>query len=187
MGRRKKMFKTDENGTMYLYEYFSLMEKADEISRIVYCIFKKNDSSNYNYRRILDGFCNALGIFLSEENLSPQNTVITVMPSHESGKYAPKLYALATDLCAEFGFINGCTIISRTKDKEKSTYGDRSLDSHMTTMSLTEEMDISLNYIILDDITTTGNSMLAAQTLLTNAGVSRNQIFKIAVAKTCHV
>ena len=41
MGRRKKMFKTDENGTMYLYEYFSLMEKADEISRIVYCIFKK--------------------------------------------------------------------------------------------------------------------------------------------------
>lgn len=169
----------------YLYEYYSLQDKADEDSKRVYKVFKKNE--NYYYNGILIDLCNALKDFFSTDS-DLSKVRVCIVPSHNCGCYGVYLEELANDLCRKFGMINDRDLICRTRDKVKSTAGgERTVSAHLETLGLSREIDICGNaIIILDDITTSGASLEAAKQVVLKTGINPNFVYKIAISKTCH-
>lgn len=176
---------TDDN-VLYLYPYYSMNDKEDEMSKKVYQVFKKDWGTHFN--DIYNDLCSAIESYGPQQSFRGANIAITVMPSHSKGKYGENLLKMANCLARKFRYTNESNLIQRTADKKKSTEGgERSVAAHLATLGLGHSINKEIGmYIILDDITTTGSSLEAARQLLTRNGVSANKIIKMAVAKTTH-
>lgn len=177
-------FSITMDDVLYLYGYYSLSEKEDETSKIIYQVFKKNWYMNKFLPQIKDDLVEALRDYINDDEI----VAVTVMPSHSKGVHSESLTELASLVANELGFVNKSNFIQRTVDKVKSTNGGaRSVYEHLKTIGLASEPDDRIErYIIIDDITTTGSSLEAAKQLLINNGIKSNRIIKIAVAKTMH-
>lgn len=179
-------FSVTDDGVLYLYPYYPLRDRDDKKSREVYQVFKKG------WDRYFGGICEELSEavreYFDEDSRSWLTIAVTIMPSHEKGKYGKNLAALACVLSARFEFKNFSYLIQRTRDKVKSTDGGiRSVDAHLETIGLAGEIDRSVDiYIVLDDITTSGSSLEAAKRLLVAGGADAGSVIKMAVAKAAH-
>ena len=109
--------------------------------------------------------------------------VICVMPSHDCG-WSWSLTSSAKALSDNFDMIDGSKLLVRHTYHEKSSAGGtRTIDSHLLTMRLAENKDIKgRKIIVIDDVTTTGNSLLACRKLLLKAGAER--VCLVAIGKT---
>ena len=73
--------------------------------------------------------------------------------------------------------------LRRTKVVKKAAWGGpRSIDEHLNSISVKKELVKDKRIIVLDDVTTTGNSLQACQKLLHSAGATKVQ--KVVIAKT---
>lgn len=180
-------FSITNDEVLYLYPYYSLNEKNDEMSKKVYHVFKKNWGTFFF--DIRDDLFEAVEDFLEQNEMGDLEIAVTVMPSHSKGMHGENLLRVSHDLCKKFGFQDASDLIQRTIDKTKSTEGgSRTIGAHLETLGLDHEIkdnDADV-YIVLDDITTTGSSLEAAKRLLVRNGVKAENIIKIAVAKTAH-
>lgn len=184
-------FRVTDDGVLYLYPYYSLEEKHDEVSRAVYHVFKKGWGVNTYLPSICDDLFEAVEDYMVENEMEDMEVAVIVMPSHLKGTYGESLLKMAHRLAEEFGYLDASDLIERTADKTKSTEGGvRAVWAHLQTLGLSpdfEEIDDSVDvYIILDDITTSGSSLEAAKQVLVRNGVEAGDIIKIAVAKTMH-
>lgn len=109
---------------------------------------------------------------------------LALVPSHSANHWSSSLENVADTLCSQFGMANYSKAIMRVKDHEKLAYGgDRSIDSHMKTLSIDTNFPLQGKTIfVMDDITTTGHSLRACADVLYNAGAIK--VIAIAIAKT---
>jgi predicted amidophosphoribosyltransferase len=100
---------------------------------------------------------------------------IAVVPSHDPAKGGGGLAALSAALAGNR--IDAASSLARNQKIAKLAHGgDRSLDIHMKTISVANPGLIAgRDVLLLDDVTKTGNSLVACRQLLLNAGAKSVQ------------
>jgi predicted amidophosphoribosyltransferase len=141
--------------------------------------FKRNDpkSRKYFFDLIKDELINF------RDNA---NVYITHVPSHEANKHSESL----GDLCEMLADYNNITYLPncllRTNPISKlAPGGDRSMITHFNSITIPNgDIIKGKTVILIDDVTTTGNSLLACKQLLSNAGIATFAL--LSLTKTCH-
>lgn len=175
-------FGRTEEGILYLHPYYPtrFVEHSGASESII--AFKQG------YQIPIDRFTNEMKealIQLSNNDKSIfEGRCLVVVPSHTEGKWSQPLQKMAKKLCLELDMTDYSQALERVKEHEKlATGGDRSIESHISTMKVNSEYDIKgKKVIVLDDVTTSGNSLLASVMLLKDAGA--DSVSAIAIGKT---
>ncbi len=96
---------------------------------------------------------------------------IVIVPPHDPA-HTSSLIPLATFLAAEKGWTNAISCVRRTKKVDKLTNGgDRSKTIHLDSIKIkNKDLIKDKNVLVLDDVTTSGNSLNAVMELLLQAG-----------------
>ncbi|MET1253971.1 phosphoribosyltransferase [Aliikangiella maris] len=109
---------------------------------------------------------------------------IATVPSSTAGKSHPGFQALIPKLAQRLPIINkDYNLIKRKSTIDKlATGGNRSLSTHMSSLKVPHISVEKAPVILLDDVTTSGNSLKAAITLLSHARY--NVIAAVILGKT---
>lgn len=115
-----------------------------------------------------------------------KNTCLVVMPSHSQNNWSNSLLKMSNTLCNDLQLENYSFLLQRFKEHDKLAFGgDRNIKSHLSTIRINLNHNYNINnksIIILDDVTTTGNSLLAAQEILKQYDIKK--IYLLALSKT---
>lgn len=111
------------------------------------------------------------------------DVVIVIVPSSKAYTETHGLYKVAKKL-EKKGKVNGSSCLVRHKDIEKlASGGNRNINVHLNSIKVENHSIIKDKYVILlDDITTSGNSLRACKQLLLEAGAKGVQC--LAIGKT---
>lgn len=126
---------------------------------------------------------------LIELDLLNTDTMIALVPGHEaSDTNCGATAMIAKRLINIDGMKDGIDLIKRIKTIPKKAYSgnDRpKFKDDLESMDINKNIDVSnKKIVILDDITTTGNSLNAARNLLINNGVNEDDIILLAIGRT---
>lgn len=141
------------------------------------------NSTNYpSYSgKILDfkeGKDNAIEYFytLVEPELG-NDFAIAIVPPHDPDKESPALKRLAQRLAASGSRTDASVCLVRMEKIAKlAGGGNRSVDVHLRTIAVVRpDLIRGRDVLVLDDVTTSGNSLTACQRLLLDAGAARVQ------------
>ncbi|WP_310084182.1 hypothetical protein [Paraburkholderia phenoliruptrix] len=135
-------------------------------------------------------FSKKVGEVLAAHHVPPADLQvhIVVVPSSTAGRWSPGLLKISENLIKQNrNFIDSTRSLVRTKAIDKlSRGGDRSLWTHQQSVGLAEHAATRLarkTVLLLDDVTTSGNSLVACATILQqHAGVAR--VIPLALGKT---
>lgn len=151
------------NGTNSLFDQFS--------SKILN--LKQNDSSSIEY------FYNLLKDYFTG------SFAIVIIPSHDPTIENSGVRSLALKLCEKNSqIINGTSWLKRTKKIQKlASGGIRKIDVHLNSLIVNLPYgfnQFNLPILLLDDVTTTNNSLNAGKQLLSEARFNAIQAFALA-------
>lgn len=110
-------------------------------------------------------------------------TVVTI-PSHDPLKKETGIKTFARFFAQQNNLVNGTECLKRSQKIDKLSHGgNRNVDVHLSSMFV-EQINIieGKKVLLLDDVTTTGNSLLASRQLLFQAGAM--SVCMCALAKT---
>ena len=119
--------------------------------------------------------------------------LLAVPPSKmEKDPQTKKSIDLIEEWCKEgedgidFKFYNKSKFLIRTKDVESSKEGNRDIKKHENSIECDKKDDMPSNIgaIILDDITTSGNTMYVCKNKLIGYGLDEEAIIPLAIART---
>ena len=112
-----------------------------------------------------------------------EDLIICVMPKSKKAREPSGIRMVAKKLCQN-KYIDGTDVIDRPVDREpRHTDGNRDYHTEFSSLRITDANPIKgKTVLILDDITTTGNSLNAGKTLLLSHGAK--QVFMFALGKT---
>jgi predicted amidophosphoribosyltransferase len=173
-------------------------EKDEEIKGIIYLVEYhaywidksqglKNPSFDKNSARVLDlkeSKEKGIAPFLEQlEQLVAEGVSIAVVPSHDPEKTEGGIREMAHRLAAN-GRVDATGCLVRTKKIDKlATGGNRSVEVHLNSIEVREpELVMGKEMLLLDDVMTSGNSLLACKKLLKAAGAIR--VKRLAIGKT---
>ncbi len=111
------------------------------------------------------------------------NFTIVIIPSHDPEKLISGIKRLAIKFATNnITIIDGTSCLVRTAKIDKlATGGNRDLSVQLNSMEVRNSRLVrDRNILLLDDVTTTNNSLIAGRTLLLNAGATLVQAFAIA-------
>lgn len=117
------------------------------------------------------------------DRLIPEGTILVTVPSHDPASSESGITILARRL-SETGRVDATSCLKRITQIEKLTHGgDRSINTHLGSIRV-QETDLfkGKTVVLLDDVTTTGNSLLACKNLLIQAGA--REVIPLALGKT---
>jgi len=98
---------------------------------------------------------------------------IAMIPSHEKGKYSNSICRLIEAASIELGIEDFHLALKRTETIIKSTMGgERSIANHIRTIKPALELIRGKNILLMDDVVTTGSSMLASKFILMKSKAS---------------
>ena len=105
------------------------------------------------------------------------------MPDHKQGTASSGIRTIAEKLCSS-PLIDGTNVITRSEEIEKkATGGSRNWTSEINSIAINDEGIINEKKILLlDDVTTSGTSLLAGKHILKKAGAKL--VVMLALAKT---
>ena len=108
---------------------------------------------------------------------------ICVVPSSDSTKTESGIGMLG-EMLAVNGRVDKVYYLKRTKSIDKLALGgNRDKDVHMKTISVVQDIDISGDMVLLmDDVTTTGNSLYACKEILLEQGAKTVKMFALGKA-----
>ncbi|MCX5842705.1 MAG: phosphoribosyltransferase [Deltaproteobacteria bacterium] len=157
----------------------------DNFSNLVLHIKKDEDRLNkvsgeeYHYNKAIKQFIDLLRSMLSYKD----EYVICVMPSHKKGTKPTGIRRIAKELCSP-PVINGTNVLSRKFElQKKSTGGARDLQKEIESLTVEDKGVIKDKQVLLiDDVTTSGTSLVAGRMVLKNAGAELVALF--ALGKT---
>lgn len=112
---------------------------------------------------------------------------VVVVPSSKQKQWSKGLCAIAARICSGHGaLVDNSEALVRVKNIEKlATGGDRGVHVHYQSIEISPAAQQRLRgktVLLLDDITTTGNSLQACALLLKQAGAA--EIFPLAIGRT---
>ncbi len=128
------------------------------------------DGTENGIKRAADDFEKALGVF---DPTTP--TVLVIVPGHVAvASNVGRPMAQVVDLLVTRGrgrYIGGVdTLVRHTTIPKLATGGDRKVSVHVNSIAVQSTPDILENIVIvLDDVVTSGGSLLASRELLTRA------------------
>ena len=177
-------------------------ESHDDIYNIgLYYPISRGDSSDNSSCNLTDriltlkrggktGYCQGSEVDyfsyrLESEYLDLNSEVfIVIIPSHDPCKLESGILSIARKLSRNRNFVNAAKCLRRKYKKEKlSSGGDRSLNSQLNSLEVTNpELIKGKNILLLDDVTTTGNSLKAGEILLKKSGA--NSVVLLALGRT---
>ncbi len=108
---------------------------------------------------------------------------ICVVPSSDAMKTESGIGMLG-DMLAASGRVNKVYYLRRAKTIDKLAWGGRrDKEVHMNTITTMDDVDISGDVVLLmDDVTTTGNSLYACKEILLNRGAKSVKMFALGKA-----
>lgn len=116
--------------------------------------------------------------------LSP-NIAIAVVPSHDPAAGISGIQQLAQALAKQNRIDATACLVRIKKIPKLATGGSRSVARQMSSIQLAHgELIQRREVLLLDDVTTTGNSLIACQALLLRAGAAR--VKYMALGRTTH-
>jgi hypothetical protein len=97
---------------------------------------------------------------------------VAVVPSHTPNVFDSGIRQLAQIVCERKGLIDATSCLVRVREIDKLAHGgDRSVDVHLNSIAVRHRNLIqNRDVVVLDDVTTSGNSLVACELLLRNAG-----------------
>jgi hypothetical protein len=97
---------------------------------------------------------------------------IAIVPSHDPTNFAGGLKKLASKIAnvGDRSDASGC-LVRHTKTEKLTSGGNRTVDVHTASINVANDwLIIDRNVLLLDDVTSTGNSLVACRQLLENSG-----------------
>jgi hypothetical protein len=145
------------------------------------------DGSNYPIHsgKILDlkdGHDHAVAHFFQQlDGIIAPGVAIAIVPSHDPDKRTSALKKLAQALAASKNRIDAShCLVRHTKIAKLASGGDRSIEVHANSLRVDDAIRISFEtVVVLDDVTTSGNSLLACRNLLLAADAAGVQCLAI--------
>ncbi|TCI28207.1 phosphoribosyltransferase [Exiguobacterium sp. SL-10] len=121
---------------------------------------------------------------LMNHGLSSDNVVICVVPSSDSNKVDSGIKKLAQKFVSFGRRIDGTACLQRhTSVPKASRGGSRDVETHLSSIEVTNNVIIrNREVILLDDVCTSGSSLTACETLLKRAGASN--VYKVVLGLT---
>ena len=118
------------------------------------------------------------------ELIESENVRFAAIPGHSKNSNDSGVHKLARMLSAYYGREDYSQCLSRKYNVAKlSSGGNRSMMVHFRSMLVDEGLEISGKTIfLLDDIVTTGNSLIAGKELLLEAGAAK--VYPLAMGRT---
>lgn len=112
-----------------------------------------------------------------------EGVTVCVVPSSNSEKKVTGMSRLG-EMLAENGRINKVYFLNRSKSIEKlATGGPRNKEIHMCSIETVKDMDVTGDIVLLmDDVTTTGNSLYACREILLERGAGEVEMFALGKA-----
>lgn len=113
-----------------------------------------------------------------------RTNVVVYVPSHDKSKFDSPVKKLAKMLASHYDWVDGTDCLVRTKTIDKLALGGpRDQQVHFDSL-IVKHSDLILdkNILVLDDVTTTGNSLYASMDLLKRNGAKST--WSYALAKT---
>jgi hypoxanthine-guanine phosphoribosyltransferase len=117
-------------------------------------------------------------------NLNDDFDCILVVPPHQSGKHNSGIQVLSQEIAYKKNLIDATSCLIRHKTIDNlSLGGNRSLETHLQSIKIVNSEVLKGNKLLLiDDVSTTGNSLKACQRLLESAGA--NSVKSFVLGKT---
>jgi predicted amidophosphoribosyltransferase len=114
-------------------------------------------------------------------------TYIAVIPSHDPNKQESGITQVARKLARNRNISNITDCLQRTVNRGKLSSGkNRSLKINIDSLKVTAPERIeNKNILLLDDVTTTGNSLRAGAILLNESGASSVVLLALARTVSC--
>lgn len=112
-----------------------------------------------------------------------EGVTICAVPSSDSSKFITGIGMLA-EMLAENRRVNKAYFLRRDRNIDKLALGGRrDQQVHMQSISTVQEMDITNDIVLLmDDVTTTGNSLYVCKEILIQAGAEHVEMFALGKA-----
>lgn len=119
--------------------------------------------------------------WISQEDDDYGVEVICSVPSSDHNTHYNGIRLAAMKIANTLGYIDGTGCLVRTKDRQKSHFGNRSLDSHLSTLAVQQPDYVRGKRVLLvDDITTSGHSLVAGKRKLYEVGAASVAILALA-------
>jgi len=99
--------------------------------------------------------------------------VVAIVPASDPAKRGPGLIKLAKQLAALTPLSDSTAALARhTKIAKLGSGGHRDIQVHLDSIAVKHQLIVGERVFLLDDVLSTGNSMLACRQLLEDAGAS---------------
>jgi len=171
--------------TLVVYHSYRIYD--DEGNRVLNPLFDDNsrmllnlkDETDYKHRQAIAECTDLVHRALKGLPYSLTNVQLhlVVIPSSRKDQWSSGLCAVVNRLCRlDRRFVDAARALRRTKTIAKlATGGDRSLAVHLDSIDISETYRHTIRsktIVLLDDITTTGNSLHAGALILQQAGAA---------------
>jgi hypothetical protein len=145
------------------------------------------DRSNYptlsgKILDLKDGHDHAVAYFLKElDSLLAAGVVVAIVPSHDPAKTNSGVRRLAQAIASSNRRKDAShCLVRHTKIVKLAGGGDRSVETHLNSIRIEDAITPSFECVLLlDDVTTTGNSLTACKKLLLDNNANRVQCLAI--------
>lgn len=146
-------------------------EKNPAFDKFSGSILALKDPSRNDHERAVQLFAIHLIAYLKNNPWIPVAEIIT-LPSHVAGKQSVGLDKVVSAICKkDQRFVSKPGVLYRTKTIEKlAKGGPRSVQVHRDSMGFRQRPGAPITKIVLDDVVTTANSMVAAVELIRSSG-----------------
>lgn len=133
--------------------------------------------------KLLNAFANTLTKKIQGAAVGPIHFA-AVVPSHFAKKHSANLLAILRESSRTLKFLVEPRLLNRTTTIAKlATGGDRSITTHLSTIAVgLPECVQDRTILVIDDVWTTGNSMMACAHLLYEKGAAA--VITVALGKT---
>jgi predicted amidophosphoribosyltransferase len=137
-------------------------------------------------KNAIDYYCELIMNELKEIFQKHNDISVAVVPSHDPNKFNSGIRCFVSEFARRYNLIDANTCLVRYKLVEKLAHGgDRSIETHLNSIRVENVKLIKGKKVfVIDDVTTSGNSLLACKKLLEDAGAYK--VLCIALAKTKH-